>query len=665
MSRRRFSIRAKMTIASLIPLIEVIILVSLAGLWAGYEKIATQAQEKVRTDLNSAREVYRNQLKQMADLVEYAASTPIAGTAIANGSQPTMAALLDPLKKRNQLDLLAAVDLKGHPLYQAHATRSQKPAHSLLTAVRMALAGKTVAGTEVVPEEALIAEGGDLGQRAVIAITPTPHAHPEPTQVERSGMMLVSAAPVRNAAGNVVGAIYGGILLNNNNALVDRIKELVYEGIRYEGQELGSATLFIGGTRIATNVRDSEGKRAIGTQISDEVYQRVIREGKKWVGRAFVVNDWYLTAYDPIFDINGKPVGSLYVGMLERPYTALKQQALMIFAAVLALGTLLGFLVSSFIAERLSRPIKQLENFARRVAVGERDLTVPVQTADEVGDLAAEFNAMSAALSQREAEIQTLNRNLEQKVKERTAELEEKSGQLLAAHEELARAEKLADLGVVAAGVAHEMNNPLAIIRGNTELLDMYIPEDGEGREEVEVIVSQVDRMAKIVSNLLVFARQRPMRLEEVAIPRLLDDIVEQAAHQVDLGRIRVERAYAEDLPALAGDPDKLRQVFNNLIVNAVQAMPEGGVLTLTAIATPDGESCEVMVGDTGKGIKPEHLDKLFTPFFTTKEQGTGLGLSVSYGIVKDHKGTIKPQSVLGQGTVFRVILPARGGTGE
>ncbi|HJV64347.1 MAG TPA: cache domain-containing protein [Geomonas sp.] len=656
---RRFPIRTKLTVGALIPVFAVMFLVSLTGLWMVNDKIASQAQEKVRTDLNSAREVYGNEIKQVADLVEYAASTPIAGAAISTGSRATIEALLDPLQQKKTLDFLAAVDRDGRCLYRAHDHGAGGPA-SPFRSVQRALKGETVSGTEVVSPAVLYAEGGTLAERAAVTITPTPRAHPYQEPVERKGMVQISAAPVRDQNGRVIGAIYGGVLLNNDNTLVDRIKDLVYEGIRFEGQDLGTATLFLGGTRIATNVKDSGGNRAIGTRISEEVYRRVITEKKKWVGRAFVVNDWCLTAYDPILDVDGNAIGSLYVGMLEKPYTALKHQALAVFAAMLAVGSFLGLLVSSYIAGRLARPIRELARYARRVAVGERDLRVNINSTDEVGELAAEFNVMTAALSEREREVHTLNRSLEQKVKERTAQLEEKSRLLLAAHEELARAEKLADLGVVAAGVAHEMNNPLAIMRGNTEVLEMYLAEGDEGREEVEVISRQIDRMAKIVANLLTFARQRPIRVQEVSIPVLLDDIVEQAGHQVNLGQIKVARNYDIDLPTIAGDPDKLRQVFINLIVNAVQAMPNGGVLTLMAKVKEAGRSCEITVADTGVGIAPEHLDKLFTPFFTTKDQGTGLGLSVSYGIVKDHKGTIRPESAPGEGAVFKVVLPVR-----
>jgi len=383
----------------------------------------------------------------------------------------------------------------------------------------------------------------------------------------------------------------------------------------------------------------------------------VLLEKKKWIARAFVVNDWYFTAYEPILGLNGDAVGSLYVGMLEKPYSQMQKNINSILYLVLLVTSLLGIAFSSFIGTLLARPIRELESLAHRVALGERDLQMEVPAADEVGDLARAFNQMTRALSRQEAEINLLHRGLELKVQERTAELSEKNRQLLETQAELARAEKLADLGIMAAGVAHEINTPLAIIRGNTEVLEMCLPPDHGNREEVEIISRQTERMAKIVGNLLAFARQKSLDRRQVEVHAVLDDILAQIGHQVSLERVQVERDYDPDLGAIKGDADQLRQVFSNLILNATQAMPHGGTLTLATRSLGPGAGCSVEVADTGTGIAPEHLEKIFTPFFTTKDSGTGLGLSVSYGIVKDHGGDIQVTSSP-LGTRFRIILP-------
>jgi two-component system NtrC family sensor kinase len=285
------------------------------------------------------------------------------------------------------------------------------------------------------------------------------------------------------------------------------------------------------------------------------------------------------------------------------------------------------------------------------MASGELVGPILVRSDDEIGLLADEFNTMTR-------EVSTLNQTLEQKVVKRTRQLEEKSRQLLDAQKELAKSERLAGLGMLAAGVAHEINNPLAVIRGNAELLQVSIPDSSEDREEVDAIVEEAIRIGRIVNNLRAFSRSGMQRISHFSLGGLLDGILDQIGHQIPLDRYRVVRGYWGRDVAMEGDEDQLRQVFTNLIVNGLQAMPEGGELTVDA--APDGTEgwvC-VTVCDHGSGIREEDMSRLFTPFFSTKQQGTGLGLAVSYGIVSDHGGEISVSSSVGNGAVFKVLLP-------
>ncbi|BCG47348.1 integral membrane sensor signal transduction histidine kinase [Citrifermentans bremense] len=661
---KRFPIKAKLTFGALAPLFVAFFICSLAGLYIINDKIASQAQEKVRTDLNSAREVYRNELDRIREMIDLTATNPYNSSSIVAGD-PEIQALLRQRLYKKRLDILTAVDAKGRVLYRAH-TPSLAGDLQKSYFVQQALKGVAVTGTALMGEQELAREGVALADRATIPLVSTPHARPRSDTVEKTGMVMVAAAPLRNHAGQVIGALYGAVLLNNNNALVDKIKQIVYEGVQFNGTDVGSATIFLGDARIATNVRVSNGARAIGTRVSEEVYQRVIVEKKKWIRRAFVVNDWYFTAYEPILDLQGKAIGSLYVGMLEKPYTHMQKSVNSILYMVLFVTSLIGLAVSGFIATLLARPIKELEKLAHRVARGERNLQMEVHTKDEVGDLADAFNLMTKALSRQEAEIGLLHRALELKVEERTAQLSDKNRLLLQTQADLARAEKLADLGIVAAGVAHEINTPLAIIRGNAEVLEMCLPPDHPNHEEVEIISMQTERMAKIVGNLLTFARQKSLNQREFLVHEILDDIVAQIRHQVPMDAISVQWEYDMNLGPVTGDTDQLRQVFSNIILNAVQAMlPEGGTLRLTTRPHGPGNGCEVEIRDTGKGIPPEHLEKIFTPFFTTRDSGTGLGLSVSYGIVRDHGGDIQVSSTPGAGTCFKIVLPGETETGQ
>lgn len=658
MTKQRFSIRLKLTVGSLLPLFVAILFCSMTGIYIINSRINVMAQEKVRTDLNSAREVYTNEIGHIRDLVRFSVSMPHAADAVITGNREVIAPLLSGMKGKEQLDFLTIADSRGRVLFRAgnpHVFGDRLDQDPL---VKRALHGEIVAGSQVFSPERLQLEGSDLAQRAAIDVIPTERAKPGVKKREPAGMVMVAAAPVRNRQGGVVGALYGGMLLNRNNRVVDRIKQIVFEGVQYRGKDVGTATIFLDDTRISTNVQTKGGERAIGTRLSAEVYNRVIVNREKWVDRAFVVNGWYFTAYEPIHDPSGAVIGSLYVGMLEQPHTALKKKVGLLFAGVLLAGSLFGLLVSGYIGRLLSRPILELKGLVQRFSAGERDLRIERSSGDEIGELAEEFNTMTAALRQREYAIIQLNKSLEAKVQERTAELQAKNILLVKTQEELVRAEKLAAVGELAAGVAHEINNPMAIIRGNAELLLMELPPDHPSREEAEIISRQVSRVKGIVGQLLSFARQQPKNLKRFAIHPVLEEILLQVKHHVSLEGVKVQWEPTVAEIVLEGDADQLRQVFTNLIINAIQAMEEGGVLTVRTSLGTGSDTCLIEIGDSGDGIPPEQMKHIFTPFFTTKQSGTGLGLSVSYGIIKDHGGTIAVRSELHHGAVFIVTLP-------
>lgn len=222
--------------------------------------------------------------------------------------------------------------------------------------------------------------------------------------------------------------------------------------------------------------------------------------------------------------------------------------------------------------------------------------------------------------------------------------------------QDLLQAEKLAAIGELASGVAHEINNPTAIIRGNVELLMAQLPDNHPARDEANEVLKQTERVSKITQGMLTFAREQKLKPERVSVNQIVEDVLAQVKHQEPIENIVIETGLKPDIPFILADEERLRQVFTNIIVNALQALNGEGVLKI--VSSSNEEGVEVHFEDNGPGINDETKEKVFNPFFTTKAEGTGLGLAVSYGIIQTLKGTISVQSSPGKGTNFRVFLP-------
>ncbi len=660
MRRLRSSIRLKLTVATMVPLVAALSLCWVIGSSLITTRIFAQAQNKVQTDLNAAHELFLSEQARIGDIIRLTGLSPELADAVANPPSLPVVAQLNVILRNERLGFLTIVDRYGMVRYRAANPGHVGDSLAVLPSVGKALKGVASSGVVLMTPEETVRENPLLSSSMKVRVKATPHARIYAKSLEERGMFLVSSSPLKSPSGEIVGAVYGGGLLNGDNQLVDRITRVVFD--RGEGGS-GNATIFLDDVRIATSVIDEQKERAIGTRMSEEVYNAIIR-GEKWVGRAFVFKDWHFSAYEPIRDLGGSIVGAIYVGAPELPLLQVRSRILTVFTGVILFVTLLGLTISAWMSSRLSRPIKALEEGARRIAAGEILPDITVDTHDEIAALAEEFNIMKKRLLAREGEVLSLNRTLEQKVVERTAQLEEQGRQLLATQAELAHAERLAGLGMLAAGVAHEINNPLAIIRGNAELIQISVERDTDTDDEVETIMHQVARIERIVRNLLTFSRGGEKQLSVFTIGPLMDQILDQVHHQIPLDRFQVNREYRGTEIALEADEDQLRQVFTNLVLNSLQAMEDGGTLTLNASLDNNPGCCRVTVTDTGVGIGSQQMGKLFTPFFTTKRSGTGLGLAISYGIVKDHGGEILVRSEANRGTDFIVVLPLRQGTG-
>jgi two-component system NtrC family sensor kinase len=365
----------------------------------------------------------------------------------------------------------------------------------------------------------------------------------------------------------------------------------------------------------------------------------------------------------------------LYVGFLETPFRSAKEKALMLIFAVFAVISLIGCAWSLKWAREIMKPISLMNRTIARVDRGEVAARVgETGSKDELGRLAAEFDQLLDVLAEKRNELQRWANELDCKVTERTQALEAANTELRMAQRQLVTSEKLAAIGELTAGVAHEINNPIAVIQGNLDILrEVLGAQTLPVEQEIRLIGEQVHRIRVIVTKLLQFARPGEFAgyVEEVDVSAVLADCLVLAQHHLVKRNIEVVRSF--DAAQWVGiNRHELQQVLINLIVNAVQAMPDGGRLTLrTTDWLVDGACCGacIAVKDSGGGIAPDDIARIFNPFFTTKKnEGTGLGLSISHSLIKRYGGNITVDSTLEQGSEFVVWLltdPVYSGDGQ
>lgn len=640
----RVPIAAKLVLSFLLIILLTSVTFSIVGVRVIGGRVVAEAQAKVHTDLNTAREIFSNRLADINDVVRLTADRVLLVNGLLAGDTAQAAEAFGRIREREKLDVLTVTDRNGRVLL-----RTGNPSRVGDDQSHDELVGAVLERKEPVAAPCIVAVGDlrrenpRLEEQAHIKFIDTAKARARQSKEETAGMMLKAAAPVLDAGNKLVGIVYGGVLINRNFEVVDRIKQTVFQNLDYKGRDIGTATIFQDDLRISTNVKNEDGSRAIGTRVAEDVYRQVARDGKAWSGRAFVVNHWYIAAYEPIRNLGGTIIGMLYVGVLEQKYVDLQRRAVLVFLAITVLGSLVVLGLGYFISSRISVSIKKLAKASEQLAHGNLDAKVEIRSHDELQELADAFNFMAAALKKRD-----------EKVREFTTR-------------RIMESERLAHIGQLAAGVAHEINNPLQGIVTYSHLLLERATTGNGTRESLEKIVKQANRCRDIIRGLLDFSRQRKPEKRLSNVNRVLDECVSLVDNQALFLNIRIAKHLAQDLPQVLMDPSQVQQVFMNMIINAAEAMNGVGQLTLTTRHVPPDSAVEVQFTDSGHGIKEEDLDRIFNPFFTTKEvgHGTGLGLAISYGIVKEHRGTITVESQEGQGATFTIRLPVTSGEQE
>jgi two-component system NtrC family sensor kinase len=599
------------------------------------------AENRVGLYIKSAWEIYNAKIERILAALKVLAEAPYLRTILIAGASDKDSrdarVELETLRKDQGMDILILTDRHGRVLLRAREPGVGRDDLSSDPLIAHVLANaKPSSGTVLLSSARLKSEGAGLREIC------------ERSGGEARGMMAAAAVPIFDGRRRLLGVIEMGNLLNGAQDKVDRIRDSVFENEQYHGRPVGTATIFMGDLRVSTNVID-QGRSAIGTRASAEVTERVLKQARPWTGRAWVVNDWYLSRYDPIRDPDGRVIGMLYIGALEQQYLDLRSAAVRL-QLILVLGAMLLAMGVLYIVIRrtILDPVQRLHLATTRLSAGELSHRVEVASRDEIGDLARSFNSMAARLLTDQAEIQ-------------------------ASHAELAQ--RNADLATInrhymemLGFVTHELKAPLgSAILGLYTVRDGYLGEVSEQQKRVLTNTGQsLDYMSGMIRRYLDLSRLEKGELRVVKRwialrAEVVDPLIEGLAAAVERKAMAIENDLAPGLRAFA-DRDQLMIVFDNLLSNAVKYGREHGRVRLFAVLVPG--AIRLSVENDGEGIPREQIGRLFKKFARLEGQeetpykGTGLGLFISKAIIEQHGGEIFVESEEGRWARFSFTLP-------
>jgi len=557
--------------------------------------------------------------------------------------------MLSGVRADKGLDVLGLTDANGTVIVRAKSSSTPVGREENLSSdemIRPALENKLVKATQLLPRERLERElynfEEEYYKRVYMKPVPTEKAKSVPSSPVTTAMALMVTCPGRDRDGGVLGVLYGGRLLNRNHELVDRIKATIFEDEEYKGKDIGTVTVFQWNVGIATNVKKPNGERAIGTLVSAEVYDKVLENGEPWYGNAFVVNDYYMSAYEPIKNIRGEVIGIMYVGVLEAKYSDMRNKAIITFLIITAMGLFVVFVVSLYVASRLTGPLKNLTTAAKRLAEGQLDYPIhQIKERDELGELTYAFRKMAQALEKREREL-----------KESNAQLVQLNNNYME----------------MMGFVTHELKTPLASSILNAHSLKSgYFGELNEQqRNAAESIARSLHYFEGMVKNYLDLSRieKGELRLEKRDInlnSDVVKPIIEELRTQFIHKKITLDNRIGDI--TVNADPNLMKIVFDNLISNAIKYGFEKGRIELGAKA--EGDTLTLNVWNAGEGIPQKDFPRLFKKFSrlnggasTADKKGAGLGLFITREIIEKHGGTIRVESEPGKWCNFIFTLP-------
>lgn len=604
--------------------------------------VLERAQQQVKMDINSARMVYDQKIDNIQFLLQLTARRGVIVKELKQRNTRLLKQMLEEIRLDNNLDFLSLTDKKGIVLVRSRYPFKVGDDRSNDEMVSKALEGEQISGTQILSQKELNEEGDGLAERAFMLFVPIPQAIPRARDRETSGMVIEAAIPVIDKNDDLLGVIYGGTLLNRNYEIVDRIKDTVYRGESYKGKDIGTATIFQWDVRISTNVKNSNGLRAIGTRVSRDVYERVLENGKPYVGNAYVVNAEYITAYEPIRDVLGRIIGILYVGILEQPFIDLRNQVIYLFFSIALVGVLVALIIGYLLARSMSKPIEKLVYATQEISQGEFPTSLGIYSDDEIGRLANSFSQMSQSLQKTMGDLKELNKRY------------------------------LGLLGFT----THELKQPLGVLKGYLIMLqsetlgklstDLQREALLEMRSSVNTLNDMIQKylqLSKIEAGQLVVEKKLINIFKEAINP-----VLEGEAAQLSIKNMKVVIEEREELEKLdiTADPILMRIVFSNLITNAIKYGKAGGTIILGF--QEQDNSKRFHVKNEGPGIPKNKLMTIFDKFVRIdikelgKQMGTGLGLYNTKEIIEKHGGKIWAESEEGKWADFVFVLPKDAG---
>lgn len=759
------NIYSKLTLSFLaVTLVPTILLALLTTTIIGSSK-KSDAQESINSNLKAAwMQYYARPYQIQYGMLQASTEEHIQKAIMLNDAAFLSTQLKKWKKYRPYVDLWAVVDSKGRVIASYNNYKPGSPL-TLKGLVNRALERKSsVISTEAVTYQHL--KNAGLAEEAFVPLITAPSENDmtgaasdvkESEEGMRDGLVIFVVTPVMDNRGRTTGAIITGDLLNNDTYVPDSLEESIPGSL---------VTISIGGVQVSTNLMSERGQRAIGHIVSREVLD-AINTNMGFRGEAYVVDKYYIAAYDPIIDHDGKVIGSLSVGLPKERFVKLQYENIKAIISIALIGIFTATGLGSIITYRMARPIKSLTSKAQLVSTGNLNVHTSSLAAgnDEIAELSRAFaimvdslreNQKSIRLSQEKLATQknliesiinslpyclyVIERNMSivvwnrhsaracpicnssedcrnhnfmdhlpnEELKEGLKEviqsvfstgvpcqieqvlprggdrpkdiylrttifpiLSEKRGPVdyivwmaddITENKEMEASvissEKLAAVGQLAAGVAHEVNNPLGGILNCLYNFQNKKLTEARKSEYLEFMEDGIKRVQNIVRQLLDFSQQHEPELVLTDLNEMIRGLVPLLHHMIKGKNIRLVTGLDEGLPSILVDKHQVEQVLVNLILNAIQAVDGEG--TIDVSTRFDGGWYCINVSDDGVGIPSESIQKIFDPFFTTKGvgKGTGLGLSVSRGIIERHSGRIEVESEAGKGTVFKVSLP-------